>query len=283
VRIEYGGLRLAVKWATVVGATPSVVMWNFFSKARRRQSLLEEPFYPEWREILERNVAVYGRLSADEQSRLERAVQVIVNERSFEGLRGMEISDEVCITIAGQAALMLLGDDGYYFDRVGVILVQERIFHTRTVHPLGGVELVQENVPVSGLASHHGEIRLAWDQVLAGGRDPDDGYNVVIHEFAHHLDRLDGEMNGVPPLASDRAHRHWCRMMAQTMDQLIGELRQGAKPLLPAEAADNPAELFAYATEHFFELPRALAEHYPSLFDCLLGFYEVDPRAWSPA
>jgi len=92
-------------------------MFGFF-KNRRRQKLLAQPLPAAWREIIGRNVAVYSRLSPAEKARIEEAVQVICSERRFVGCGGLVITDEVKVTIAAQAALLLLGEQGYYFDKV---------------------------------------------------------------------------------------------------------------------------------------------------------------------
>lgn len=256
-------------------------MWPFFSKDRRRRQLLEQPLCDEWREILSRNVAMYGRLSAALRERLEAAVIIIVAERPFVGLRRFAITDEVKVTIAGQAALLLLGEGGYFFDRVPTIYVQPRYHRTRMTYPLGGgAELVEEGVLAEGQALEQGEIRLTWNEVLFGGRDPDDGENVVLHELAHHLDSLDGEFDGVPPLASPSERQAWVEVFGRELDALRADIAAGRTPFLHAEAALNRAELFAYSTECFFEQPRELAESHADLFACLLGFYKVDPREW---
>lgn len=261
-------------------------MFGFF-KNRRRQKLLAQPLPAAWREIIERNVAIYERLSPAERSRLEAAVRVIGSERRFVGCGGLVITDEVKVTIAAQAALLLLGEEGYYFDRVPTIFVypQPRADKVgRNVQQGGpfsvGAHVIEEGVIVEGQALVQGEIRLAWSEVLAGGRDAADGENVVLHEFAHHLDSLDGEMGGTPPLPDEAARLHWWRVFDAELAQLRADLAAGYDSLFHDAAADGRTELFAYATELFFELPRELLTEHEELYDCLRGFYKVDPTAW---
>jgi Mlc titration factor MtfA (ptsG expression regulator) len=254
-------------------------MFGFF-KSYRRQKLLATPLPDEWQEIIKRNVAVHALLSPTEQQRLWEAVRIIDAERSIVGLQGFEITDEIAVTIAAQAALLILGEDGYYFDRVGTIYVQPGFHRTRTVHDLGGALLVREGVPVQGQAWDRGVIRLAWDSVVHGGRDPTDGENVVLHEFAHHLDALDDDIDGVPPLPRQYDSRRWQQVFDAELAQLRDDLAAHRPVFLHAEAAENRAELFAYSTECFFEQPHDLAEFHPELFECLLAFYKTDPRAW---
>jgi Mlc titration factor MtfA (ptsG expression regulator) len=256
-------------------------VFSFF-KNRRRQRMLSEGLADEFVEIIRKNVAVYALLSSAEQNRLLEATTIIARERSYYGVGDFEITDEVIVTIAAQASLLVLHGDGYYFDRVGAILVHGKGAKVRMVHPLGGAELVEEGVPISGQHLEQGEVRLVWNEVLAGGRDARDGFNVVLHEFAHHLDWLDGEYDGVPPLGDANERSHWLDVLDADTSRIRAELRAGRNSLLPDHAADSTIELFAYATEAFFELPHELGEDHPELFDCLLSFYVTDPRTWFP-
>ncbi len=252
-------------------------MFGFF-KGRRRKKLLASPLPVEWRRIIENDVAVFSRLSPAEQERLTKAVKVIVAERAFVGCQGMEINDEVKVTIAAQAGLLLLGEEGYYFDRVPTIFVYPNHQVTKTVHDMAGMRLVEEGVLIEGQVLEQGEIRLSWDDILYGGQDPIDGENVVLHEFAHHLDRLDGELGGTPPLASAEERRRWVEVFDRELAELRDDLAHGREVFLHEGAAENRAEMFAYGTELFFEQPMELSEDHPELFDCLHGFYKVDPR-----
>ncbi len=256
-------------------------MFSFFKNRHRQQLLAADP-PGQFTETIRKNVAVYPLLSSAEQQKLVETAQVIAGERSFYGVSDLKITDEAIATISALAALLVLHGDGYYFDRVGAILVHGTTPKVRMVHPLGGAELVEEGVGIAGQHLEQGEIRLAWDQVIYGSRDAQDGFNVVLHEFAHHLDWLDGEHDGVPPLARASDRPHWLEVIDAEIDHLRTELRAGRDTLLPDHASDNPAELFAYSTEAFFELPHELANHHPDLFNCLLSFYITDPRTWFP-
>lgn len=258
-------------------------MFGFLSKRRRRQQLLDQPLSAAWRELIERNTAVFSLLSSAEQSRLLDAVKIVVDERAFVGSSGMVISDEVKVTIAAQAALLLLGEEGYYFDRVPTIFVYPHFQTTKAFHSLQTAHLVEEGVAVEGQVLEQGEIRLAWDEVLYGGQDPADGENVVLHEFAHHLDRLDGDVDGIPPLNNADLRRRWPGVFDRELATLRRDLRAGRDVFLHEEAADSRVELFAYSTECFFEQPLDLEELHPELFECLRAFYRVDPRKWFEA
>jgi Mlc titration factor MtfA (ptsG expression regulator) len=261
-------------------------MLGFLFKNRRRQKLLQAPLPGDWRAIIMRNVAAYALLSPSERRRLDDAVKIIVAERPFVGCGGLTIDAEVKVTIAAQAALLLLGEEGYYFDRVPTIFVHPHWPKTKTGRVVQEalfsepVHVVEEGVEIDGQMLSQDEIRLVWDEVLYGSRDPADGENVVLHEFAHHLDALDGATDGIPPLTSENERRAWLKTFDAALAQHQRDVKRGREVFLHEEAAGNRAELFAYATECFFEQPLDLAELHPELFACLRGFYKIDPRQW---
>jgi MtfA peptidase len=254
-------------------------MFGFF-KNRRRQKLLAQSFPAHLLQVIEQNVAAYELLTPPQQQQIQDATKIIIAERPFVGCDGQTINDEVKVTIAAQAAFLLLGEEGYYFDRVPTIFVYPQHQVAETRRDLMGAQLVEEDIAVEGQILEQGEIRLAWDEVLYGSRDPEDGENVVLHEFAHHLDRLDGELGGTPPLATHPQRQTWIAVFDRTLAELRRDQGRGRDTFLHDEAAENRAELFAYSTECFFEQPYELEEVHPELFECLLGFYKTDPRPW---
>jgi Mlc titration factor MtfA (ptsG expression regulator) len=253
-------------------------MWGWWQR-RRRQRWLRQPLPPAWRQIVDRNVGMFRLLPANAAERLLSLTHVIAQERHFAGQRGLEITDEVRVTIAAQAACLVLGTPDYFFERVPTIYVSPRRPRIKAVHPIDTLALVEEGVVVDGQVLEQGEVFLAWREVLRGCRNPSDGHNVVLHEFAHHLDWLDGAIDGVPPLPA-AAQRHFRNVIVEEGHRLRDALEAGEPTLLHEEAADGPAELFAYATELFYERPHQLAAAHPELFACLEAFYHVDPRAW---
>jgi len=255
------------------------LVFSFF-KSRRRKKLLAQPLSAKQQEIITTNVAVSMRLSTTQCERLIAATKIIASERTFVGSGGLVITDEIKFTISAQAALLLLGEDGYYFDRVPTIFVYPHYQTIQARRDLKTAVLVEEGVPIEGQVLEQGEIRLAWNDVLYGSRDASDGENVVLHEFAHHLDGLDGEIGGIPPLASREQRERWIATFDRELAELRSDLATGRQVFLHAEAAENRAELFAYSTECFFEQPRKLAQFHPELFDCLRAFYKIDPREW---
>jgi MtfA peptidase len=248
---------------------------------RRRKKLLEQPFPEEWAAILGENVAAYRLLDTDEQKRLRELSQIFIAEKNWEGCGGLELDDEIRVTIAGTGCLMLLGRDHDLFKEVESLLVYpSAVMHKapRRSHWDPGLRPVEEDEAVLGLAVHGGAVVLAWDSVLRGARDPRDGRNVVIHELAHKIDFLDGDADGTPdmPFAARRA---WAAAFAPAFLAHKERAERGKRSFLDDYAATNEAEYFAVATEAFFEKPRQLARELPDVYAQLRDFYQIDLTA----
>lgn len=244
-------------------------------KRRRREQILAQPFPPEWQAYLEANVRQYRLLARHDQEKLRRRVQVFVAEKNWVGCGGLEINDEMKVTIAAQACLLVLGIEyEYHYDQIRSVLVYPDTY----LHPPRTSDgLHHEERAIYGEAWHRGPIILSWKNTrgIAG----EVGGNLVFHEFAHHLDDLDGDMDGMPPLERGEIGR-WERVVEEEYHRLVRASRQGRATLLNQYGASNRAEFFAVATECFFERPVALEKRHPELYAILRGFYRQDPARW---
>jgi Mlc titration factor MtfA (ptsG expression regulator) len=258
-------------------------------RRRRRARLLAAPFPDEWVGYLERNVPLYSRLPERDKARLRDTLRVLVAEKHWEGCGGLVMTDEVKVTIAAHAALLLLGIDHDYFARVLSILVYPSGFRSPEgwQRPDGTVDM---SVGALGEAWYDGPIVLAWDAVLAGARDAAgsvvrsttrraDGRNVVLHEFAHQLDYLDGVSDGTPPLRTQADYRRWQEVMTREYERLVRESETGRPQVLDGYGATSHAEFFAVATEAFFERSREMCARHPELYAVLSQYYGQDPVA----
>src|SRR6266480_3815356 len=174
-----------------------------FLKERRRQQLRNRLIPNEWRGILKRNVAVFARLPREDQTELLGHVHVFLAEKHFEGCGGLEISDEIRVTIAAQACLLLLHRRADYFPGLLTILVYPSTYMAEEKRQVG--EHVWEEGTVSRLGEtgrRMGSLVLSWGAVKHGAADPSDGKTVVLHEFAHQLDYENHAADGVPGLAT---------------------------------------------------------------------------------
>lgn len=200
-------------------------------------------------------------------------MKVMVGERRWEAHRDLRLTEEMQLTIAGHASLMLLGATDYYFQSVTTILVFpvviERSSNGHTTRS-------------TGEAWQSGGVLLSWPEVVAngGGRD---GRNVVIHEFAHHLDGLDGEMGGSISFARRTDQQRWHDVASREFACLVAEVERGKSTLLDEYGAHSMAEFFAVASECFFEMPAEMHRRHPDLFALMRLFYQVNPLAWCRA
>lgn len=223
-----------------------------------------------WRTTIGDYLAGYDDFRESTRRAIEDRVKVLVAEQTFEGCDGLEVTDEMRVAIAAQAAIMLLGTQGYYFDSVTSILIFPDI-----------IERYHDGVVTHavGEAWDVGNVVLSWPRVEFLANDPD-GSNVVIHEFAHHLDGLDGEMGGSIHFPDRDDAAKWERVASREFDQLVADFRRGRRTTLDPYGSTNRAEFFAVASETFFECPQDLRDRHPELFALLVRFYAVDPESW---
>jgi Mlc titration factor MtfA (ptsG expression regulator) len=243
-------------------------------RQRRRRKLLAQPFPAEWLRYLARNVAHYRYLSGPEQAKLRDDLRIFIAEKEWEGCGGLKMTDEIKVTIAAQACLLVLALDGNNYKRIQTILVYPRGYETPTRHGY-----LEGTSAVLGEAHYRGPVILSWEEVLQDGRHPNDGKNLVFHEFAHQLDMLDGVIDGTPPLANRDQYRRWQQVMTAEYQRLIAASEQGRATLLDQYGTTNEGEFFAVATECFFDQPVALARRHPQLYGLLAEYYRQDPAA----
>ncbi|SIO58271.1 hypothetical protein SAMN05444166_5615 [Singulisphaera sp. GP187] len=252
-------------------------MFGFF-KQKRREQLREAPFPADWLEIIERNMPLYRRLSEPDRSELQGHIQVFLSEKHFEGCGGLEMTEEIKLTIAAQACLLLLHRETDYYKRLITILVYPRAYVAKGVESLGGGVLLEGPQARLGEAWTDGVVVLSWDDVLSGAADIRDGQNVVLHEFAHQLDQEDGVADGAPILEHRSSYVAWARVLGSEYEQLRADEQQQRKTVLDTYGATNPAEFFAVATECFFEKPVQLRKKHPALYEELKEYYRQDPE-----
>jgi MtfA peptidase len=205
---------------------------------------------------------------------LKSYIRWFVATKQFEGCAGLGITDEIRITVAAQACLLLLRRQTPCYERL------------RSIHVYPGTSITPSS-SVSGESWDLGIVVLSWDSVRGGATNPFDGHNLVLHEFAHQLDQEDGQANGTPLLERGRApaerfglYTSWARMLSAEYETLKRCSERGRKSVMDSYGSENPAEFFAVATECFFEKPRQLANRHPELYAELKQFYRQDPVAW---
>ncbi len=251
----------------------------FFFKKRRREQIKNRPFPNEWRKIVKQTVPYFQLLSPKEQEELEGKIQIFIEEKQFEGMDGVEITDEMRVTVAAQACMLLLNRETDCYPMLDTILVYPHRYVARLSKRMPDGTVREAFETRLGESWSDGQMVLSWDDVKHGAADVHDGHNLVFHEFAHQLDSESGSTRGDPVLPHRSMYIAWARVLGREYAQLIEDLAHHRPACLDSYAATNPAEFFAVVTEAFFEQPLKLRRCYPELYDQIKLFYAQDPAA----
>jgi Mlc titration factor MtfA (ptsG expression regulator) len=252
---------------------------DFLFKKRRRAKLRRKPLSAKQRAAVLRHVPYVATLSAADQRELEGHIQVFLAEKSFEGCGGLALTNEIKLTIAAQACLLLLHRETDYYPGLESILVYPSAYVARHVRRQLGSLVVEGDQVRLGESWRTGTVVLAWDAVKRGASNARDGHNVVLHEFAHQLDAEDGNMNGAPDLGMRSMYSAWARALGTEYDELLERVAAHQPTDIDAYGATSPAEFFAVVTEAFFEQSVQLERNHPELYEVLRAFYRQDPAA----
>jgi Mlc titration factor MtfA (ptsG expression regulator) len=255
---------------------------------RRRQQLLAQPFPHEWEAWLATNFRHLAHLTAAEQTRLRNDLRLLVTEKHWEACKGLEVTDEMRVTISAHAALLGLGFEQLPFARLQTVLLYAEPFvwsHKRRpawspASPIWGAVVGEEEVDevALGQAGPQGPVVLVWSEVIEQCRNAEPRRNVVIHEFAHLLDaHHDSMMDGLPELDHVANVDAWVDTFDDEFERLIRQARLGRKTVLDYYGTTSEAEFFAVASEAFFEQPVQLRRESPELYTILKDFYRQDP------
>lgn len=238
----------------------------------------ESVFREEWVALLEKNVPLYATLPEELRLRLHGRIGQFIATIRFEGCGGLELSEDMILTVAAQACLLVVHREGRPYPKLKVVYLYPSTFSSMQtrVDALGIV--TEEEVARFGESWERGSVVLAWDSVEQGARNIFDAANVTFHEFAHQLDHEDGATDGAPGLPCRASYRSWARVFQENYDEFLQQTEEGKKTVLDSYGATNPAEFFAVATETFFEKPRQMARRLPELYEEMTRYYGLDPR-----
>jgi hypothetical protein len=246
---------------------------------RRRTRLRSQPLPPGVEEILSRNVGLYSLLPDEQREQLHGHVNVFLEEKRFLGVGGQEITPEVAVTIAGIACMLLLNREPSYFPGFSSILVYPDTYEVDQVDYDGVVE-TRKRSRRAGESWHRGPVVLSWTSVLQGAVNAGDGYNVVLHEFAHKLDEENSGMNGQPILHAAGHYQEWAEVLGREYQSFADRVSRRKNRVIDEYGLTSPAEFFAVATESFFEKAMIMQRRLPDLYEQLKKFYAVDPASW---
>jgi len=216
-------------------------------------------------------------LTDEEKTRLKKLAEAFLASKEFSGAGGLEVTDAMCVSIAAQGCLLILnlGLD-FYRDWVGIIVYPDEFVVPRKIEDEFGVVHEYDDI-ASGEAWAGGPLLVSWRDAQMSG----EGYNVVIHEFAHKLDMLSGDPDGVPPLPPGLRRDAWEKTLLEAYDdfcELVDEAEaRGEETWFDPYASESTGEFFAVMSEAFFETPAVLREDYPALYEMFTRFYRQDP------
>lgn len=257
----------------------------WYTRLKQRQGarlkIRKGPLPAKWLEFLKINVPIYSFLPLPLREELNGHVNVFVSEKHFEGCGGLVITEEIKVTIAAQACILLLNRKPEYFPNLVTILVYPSSYIAESTSALGNA-VVSSEQHRAGESWNRGLIVLSWDDVLHGAYDFNDGHNLVFHEFAHQLDQEDGAADGLPRLEKRSQYISWARIFSKEYEEFVENVHKGHQTLIDSYGATNAAEFFAVVTETFFEKPKALQFKHPEIYGELVEFYKLNPVDWLP-
>jgi MtfA peptidase len=230
-----------------------------------------------WRSLLTSRAPLTARLTPAQRERLLLKMQHLIQGCRWEGCGGFRLTEEMQVIIAAHACLLVLEQPGEPYPSLRNILVYPGTFRPRRFSWTPSADAEDQEEPSLGESWKQGVVILAWDSAEAGARDPGDGENVVLHEFAHQLDATSGQFDGTPRLPNATAFASWTNMLDINFEQLVSEAEAGTLGVLDHYGATNRAEFFAVATEAFFERATELQQERPALYEALRRYYGQDP------
>jgi Mlc titration factor MtfA (ptsG expression regulator) len=254
-----------------------VIMARMRFRQLHRKKLYATPPPETWLPILETTLPMTGQMSREHITQLFGYMPVFLAEKKFEGCGGLELTEEIKVTIAAQACMLLLGRDTRVYPKLKTIIVYPHTYKGGKKGLLGGDN--GDNARL-GESWSCGVVVLSWNSVVGGARNFEDGHNVTFHEFAHQLDQEDGAADGAPIMEERSAYATWARIFSREYKELVDKTKRGKKSTMDQYGATNPAEFFAVATETFFEKPRQLKTRHPELYTELQHYYKVEPIDW---
>ena len=246
-------------------------------RRRRREKLQAEPFPATWLVVLVQNMPYYSRLEPEDQQRLQNLVRLMIAEKNWEGCGGLVLSDEIKVTIAAWACLLVLRLDLDLYRRLMSILIYPTTYvAAESEFPRQQPRDVEAR---EGESWHDGAIVLNWGAIEENLRDSR-GHNLVLHEFAHQLDFGDHDANGIPQLGNAHKRAEWREVIGEEYAKLVAAARTRQPTLLDKYGTKNEAEFFAVATECFFLSARPMRLQHPRLYQLLADYYRQDPAQW---
>ena len=250
-----------------------------WSKRQARLRLLAGRLTPDQREIMAQAVPLTRRLPTDLRDKLESKMSLFLHQVEFIGCDDLEVSEEMELSIAAQACLLVMNSDSWY-ETLRTVLIYPGAFKS-VQRETDGYVVTEREVVRLGESWARGPVVLSWADSERGAFNDLDGHNVVLHEFAHQFDALSSQTNGAPVLASGQSYAEWGRIFQEGFTRHMEEVSRGRRTVIDAYGATAPEEFFATAVEVFFEKPQQLRREEPEIYDELAALFGLNPADWS--
>ena len=246
---------------------------------RKHDQLLATPLTSEQRKVIAELVPIVRRLPASLRNKLEGKINLFLDQVTFRGNDGLVVSEDMKLSIAAQACLLVVNSPAWYHTLKNV-LIYPSAFHThRNNHD--GYVVRESKQTLLGESWVRGPVVLSWAHARQGGLNDKDGHNVVIHEFAHQLDSLTGHTNGIPILRKGQAYAGWEKAMLDAFNEHVEQVEGARETLIDPYGATGHEEFFAEAIVTFFEKPQSLRRKEPALYAQLSELLALDPAQWA--
>jgi len=258
----------------------AILIWFAYKQVKsiRRNKIFSQPFPNHWMVIINENVPLYRRVPEKLKFHVHGCINLFIHEKIFVG-RAIDIDDTIRLTIASNACMLLLHRQQKYFPNFKTIIVYPDTYVATQTNHDGNIHTPHASHR-AGESWVRGPIVLSWGDTIRGSLNNKDGHNVVLHEFAHKLDELSGDMNGLPLLRSNNHYTEWAKVLNDEFNSLKHRANRGKNSVLDEYGTISAPEFFADATESFFEKSKQMKLKLPDLYKQLSRFYNIDPASW---
>lgn len=264
---------------TLVAVSCAALLWRFWSKRQNRARLLASELSSEQRALMLRHVPLVRKLPSELRGRLEGKVLLFLDQVAFIGCNGLEVTEAMRLSIATQAALLVVNSDAWYA-HLRTVLIYPGAFRSKVTEQNGYV-VTEREIVRTGESWPRGPVVLSWEDTERGALDFSDGHNVVLHEFAHQLDDLSGETDGVPVLSNGQSFADWQRVFSAAYEAHVHNVMARRETVFDPYGAEKPVEFFAVAVEVFFERPKEMKREAPEVYAQLADLFRLDPASWA--
>lgn len=260
--------------ALVIG----VLVYRAVARKQRKVQMLESALTQGEHAILALEVPLVARMPTELRDKLEGKICLFLDQVTFQGCNGLEVTEAMELSIAVQACLLVVNTDAWY-DNLTTVLIYPSAFKSKGTRTDGYIVTETETVR-TGESWSRGPVILSWAHSSQGAVNAEDGHNVVLHEFAHQFDDRSGRTDGVPLLARNQSHATWVKVFREGFERHVVLTQKGARTVIDPYSATGHEEYFATAVEVFSEKAEALQEAEPEVYDQLLQVFQIDPAAW---